>query len=68
MCRSIKQLRLAEREVTDVEVMEAARQYVRKVSGFRKPSKANEGAFEQAIADIAEVTQALLDSLVVKSS
>ena len=53
--------------VTDVEVMEAARQYVRKVSGFRKPSKANEAAFEQAIADIAEVTQALLDSLVVKS-
>jgi hypothetical protein len=68
MCRSIKQLRLTDREVTDVEVMEAARQYVRKVSGFRKPSKANEAAFEQAIADIAEVTQALLDSLVVKAN
>ncbi len=67
MCRSIKKLRFADREVTDEEVAEAARQYVRKVSGFRAPSKANEAAFEQAIVDIATATQTLLDSLVVKS-
>ena len=67
MCRSIKKLRFVDREVTDVEVMEAARQYVRKVSGFRKPSQVNEAAFEQAIADIATVTQTLLDSLIVRS-
>lgn len=67
MCRSIKKLRFTDRDVTDVEVAEAARQYVRKVSGFRQPSQANEAVFEQAIADIAVATQTLLDSLVVRS-
>ena len=68
MCRSIKKLRFEDRLVTAVEIEEAALQYVRKVSGFRKPSKANEAVFEEAIQEIAEATQKLLDGLVVRNS
>lgn len=66
MCRSIKKLRFDDREVTAVEVEEAALQYVRKVSGFRMPSQANEAVFDEAIQEIAVATQKLLDSLVVR--
>lgn len=65
MCRSIQQLRGAEPPATSEEVRDAARQYVRKLSGYRTPSQANEDVFEAAIDDIAEVTQRLLDGLVV---
>ncbi|HZY44258.1 MAG TPA: DUF2277 domain-containing protein [Anaerolineae bacterium] len=65
MCRTIKQLRSSEIEPTDQEIQEAALQFVRKVSGYRKPSKANEAAFNQAVIKIAASTRELLDNLVV---
>ena len=64
MCRSIKPLRLPDRPATEQEIQEAALQYVRKVSGYRKPSKANEEAFNKAINDVAEATRRMLDDLV----
>lgn len=63
MCRSIKQLRNAEVPATEEEIRAAALQFVRKVSGFRKPSKVNEAAFDQAVEEVAQVTQKLLDHL-----
>jgi hypothetical protein len=63
MCRSIKQLRNSEIPATDEEIRAAALQFVRKVSGYRKPSKANEEAFERAISSVAEVTHRLLGEL-----
>ncbi|MGB8980590.1 MAG: DUF2277 domain-containing protein [Anaerolineales bacterium] len=68
MCRSIKQLRNAEIPATEEEIRAAALQFVRKVSGYRKPSKVNEEAFEQAVAEVAESTQKLIRSLAVKST
>ena len=66
MCRSIKPLRLPDRPATDQEIQEAALQYVRKVSGYRKPSKANEEAFNTAINEIAEATRKMLEILPAK--
>jgi hypothetical protein len=63
MCRSIKVLRDYENPPSDEEIEAAALQYVRKVSGFRRPSKANEAAFNNAVAEIAASSRALLDSL-----
>ncbi len=63
MCRSIKQLRSSEMPATEEEIHAAALQFVRKVSGYRKPSKANEYAFEKAVNDVAEATHRLLDEL-----
>jgi hypothetical protein len=63
MCRSIKQLRNAEIPATEEEVRAAALQFVRKVSGYRKPSKMNEAAFERAVEEVAEATQKLLENL-----
>ena len=67
MCRSIKQLRRpvasAAEPVTQAEISAAALQYIRKVSGFRAPSRANTLAFDQAVAEVARATAALLDSL-----
>lgn len=60
MCRSIKQLRRAERDVTEAEIEAAARQFVRKVSGYRTPARANALAFEAAVAEVAETTRRLL--------
>ena len=54
--------------VTEQEIQEAALQYVRKVSGYRKPSKANEEAFQQAIDEIAESTRKMLEMLKNNSS
>ena len=68
MCRSIKPLRMPDRPATEQEIREAALQYVRKVSGYRKPSKANEEAFEIAVNEVAEATRRVLGSLVVKSA
>lgn len=65
MCRSIQQLRGAEPPATQQEIRDAALQFVRKVSGYRVPAKANQAVFEAAVADIAAVTQRLLDDLVV---
>ena len=67
MCRSIKTLRNAEIPATEEEIRAAALQFVRKVSGYRKPSRVNEAAFELAISEIAQSTQKLLESISVKS-
>jgi hypothetical protein len=64
MCRNIKTLHNFAPPATEDEVRGAAEQYVRKVSGYTKPSHANEKAFARAIDDIAAATQRLLDSLV----
>ncbi len=63
MCRSIVTLRGAE-PATDQEVEAAALQFVRKVSGHRTPSKANQAAFDRAVREVAEATRRLLDDLV----
>jgi hypothetical protein len=63
MCRSIKTLRSADEPATEEEIRAAALQYVRKVSGFRQPSKKNEEAFERAVDAVAEVSRSLLDSV-----
>ena len=63
MCRSIKQLRNQETPATEQEFHEAALQYVRKVSGYRKPSRANSAVFEAAVDEIARATRQLLEGL-----
>jgi hypothetical protein len=63
MCRNIRQLHNFEPPATSDEVRAAALQYVRKVSGSTKPSAANQAAFDEAVAEIAHVTQHLLDHL-----
>jgi hypothetical protein len=63
MCRNIKTLFNFEPPVTDEEVRAASLQFVRKISGFNKPSKANEGSFLAAVDEIAEISTSLLRSL-----
>jgi hypothetical protein len=63
MCRSIKVLRKPGEPTTPEEVSAAALQFIRKISGFRKPSKANTEAFDQAVAEVAEASQRLLETL-----
>jgi hypothetical protein len=63
MCRNIKTLRNAETPATAEEVHLAALQYVRKISGYRKPSKRNQAAFDRAVDKIALATQQLLEEL-----
>ena len=64
MCRNIHTLFNFEPAATDEEVRDAALQYVRKVSGFTKPSQANEEAFARAVDEIGEATRRLVDGLV----
>ncbi len=66
MCRSIKTLR-SEIPATEEEIRAAALQFVRKVSGYRKPSKVNEAAFEKAVDEVAETTRSLLKGLATKN-
>ena len=68
MCRNIKTLFNFEPPATDDEVRAASLQFVRKLSGFTKPSKANEEVFEQAIDDVAAVARTLIDSLVTNAA
>jgi hypothetical protein len=63
MCRSIKTLRQADVVATDEEIRAAARQFVRKVSGFREPSSRHQHAFEGAVDEIALASQRLLESI-----
>jgi hypothetical protein len=63
MCRSIKTLYNLEPPVTNAEIRAAALQFVRKISGFAKPSRVNEAAFGEAVDQIAAVSQNLIDSL-----
>jgi hypothetical protein len=67
MCRNIKILYNFQPPTTEDEVHAAAVQYVRKVSGMTKPSKANEATFEHAVEEITRVTQELLDGLVTQA-
>jgi hypothetical protein len=68
MCRSIKPLFNFEPPVTDGEVRAASLQFVRKISGFSKPSKANEAAFAAAVDQVAEAAHALLAALVTQAA
>ena len=63
MCRSIKRLREGDVPATETEIREAALQYVRKVSGYRAPSKRNEEAFNGAVDEVAEVSRRLLKAV-----
>jgi hypothetical protein len=67
MCRNIRPLFNFEPPVTDEEVRAAALQFVRKVSGFHKPSKSNEAAFDRAVDDVAGAARRLVDALVTSS-
>ena len=68
MCRNIHTLFNYEPPATEEEVRASALQYVRKVSGFTKPSQTNEEAFARAVDDVADATQRLLDALVTKAA
>jgi len=63
VCRSIKTLFNFQPPVTEDEIRDASLQFVRKVSGYRKPSKVNQTAFDQAVEEVAQVTHKLLDHL-----
>lgn len=63
MCRSIKVLRRPDQAATPDELTGAALQYVRKISGFHKPSRANQEAFDRAVSEIAEASRRLLDAI-----
>ena len=68
MCRNIKTLFNFDPPVTDDEIRAASLQFVRKLSGFNRPSKANEAAFDLAVEQTAEVARALLRSLITTSA
>jgi hypothetical protein len=63
MCRNIKTLFNFDPPATDEEIRAASLQFVRKLSGFNAPSKANEAAFDRAIDDVARIARSLIDSL-----
>ena len=67
MCRSIHTLRNPEGPASEQEINEAALQFVRKVSGYYKPSRVNQPAFDAAVAEVAEATAKLLENLRVHS-
>jgi hypothetical protein len=67
MCRNIKTLFNFEPPATDAEIHDASLQFVRKLSGFTRPSKANEEAFDKAVEDIAAIARTLIDSLVTNA-
>jgi hypothetical protein len=68
MCRNIRTLFNFDPPATDEEVRDAAVQYVRKLSGTTKPSRANEAAFEHAVTQVAAATRVLMDSLVTSAT
>jgi hypothetical protein len=63
MCRNIKTLFNFEPPATDEEIQAASVQFVRKLSGFNAPSKANEAAFDRAVKDVSAIARRLIDSL-----
>ena len=67
MCRNIKTLFNFEPPATEAEIHDAALQFVRKLSGFTRPSKANEAAFERAVEEVAASARALIGSLVTNA-
>ena len=68
MCRSIKTLRGLEEPATEEEIRAAALQFVRKVSGYRAPSRRNEEAFNAAVDDVADASRRLLDAVTAPSA
>jgi hypothetical protein len=68
MCRNIRTLSNFEPPATDDEIRAAALQFVRKISGFSKPSQANEAAFNRAIEEVSDSAQALLEALVTSGA
>ena len=68
MCRNIQTLFNFEPEATDEEIRNASLQYVRKISGFTKPSQANEEAFARAVDEVSAATRRLVDSLVTAAA
>jgi hypothetical protein len=68
MCRNIKTLYNYDPPATEDEIRASSLQFVRKLSGFRKPSKANEATFERAVEDITQVAMTLLSSLVTNAT
>ena len=68
MCRSIKTLRLPDETASDEEISAAALQFVRKISGYRQPTKVNEAAFNTAVVDIARASRRMLESLTTRSA
>lgn len=66
MCRNIKKLRMEDRPPTDDEIKAAALQFVRKVSGYRVPSKANQAVFDKAIEEISANVRTLMDELTIR--
>ncbi|HYY03682.1 MAG TPA: DUF2277 domain-containing protein [Gaiellaceae bacterium] len=68
MCRNIHTLFNFDPPATDEEIRAAALQYVRKVSGFTKPSRANEQAFERAVSEVTAASRRLIDSLVTSAA
>lgn len=68
MCRNIKRLRRPDGLPTDQELEDAALQFVRKITGYRKPSRANRAAFDRAVRDIAGVSGRLFRSLEVRET
>ena len=68
MCRNIKQLRTPDRPASEEEVYFAALQYVRKVSGYRKPAQRNQAAFDSAVDQVAAATRVLLETLIAKQA
>lgn len=67
MCRNIKTLFNFDPPATEEEIRAASLQFVRKLSGFNRPSKANEAAFSQAVEDVTAVARVLIDSLVTSA-
>jgi hypothetical protein len=63
MCRSIKQLRKSDYFPDEEEIRAAALQYIRKISGYRQPSRKNWDAFEQAVSEVSDSTRRLLENL-----
>ena len=67
MCRNIRKLRQPDGEPTNEELTDAALQFVRKISGYRRPSRANEEAFDSAVVEIAEASRRMFDRLVIRA-
>jgi hypothetical protein len=67
MCRNIRQLHNFDPPASEEEIQDASLQFVRKISGSNKPSKANADAFERAVAEVSAATERLLDSLVTNA-
>ena len=68
MCRNIKKLRFDDRSPNDAELHDAALQFVRKISGYRKPSQINQKVFDQTVLKIASVSRKMFDGLIIKKA